>query len=513
MTPNQANNELVSTVQPAWLTTPAVRDRRWLEASVWVGCLIAAGTLFSFLTARPLWEYSTSARASFVYLPVATVVILGLGWTRFPLAAAIFYGYLALAQPTGYSFYLAGSHEGALTVEMVLAVPLLITGLIGSGAPRYRPLPLALKLGWGLLLLAGVIATLLAEDVRATYPTLFGRFLVPMAVTLVVYRRLRTVADYRVVWYGLAVGMVAVLAFGFRRAILGIDTYDVAQRAVGLKGTSSIPALYVVGGALWLAVVRTETNRFFQGALWLGIVALVGVLIWLAAGRAPLLGFALLLAWWFFRRGVRTVYRPKLLILWILGGGLAAAAVAYSLERTLLDLRLMLDRIEQMLSHGVTGESRWVIWSTALEHWKSSPIWGLGPNSWITLNTGFASVHSSMLGILIDTGLVGVAAFLLLFGGTLRAGRAKLYQGLGAEDREFVLGCRAGWIAVNVVLAVFLPFTSGQAYNNIFAYIVLLYPMLTMIAYTSSPRLTPQAAVPWPARSKPGLAPAAAPLG
>ncbi|MCK4341992.1 MAG: O-antigen ligase family protein [Phycisphaerae bacterium] len=469
----------------------AARDIRWIHAGLWVGGLMSIGVVFSFLTRASLWEYSFSTRVSMIYLPLAIVGILALGWTNFPVAAAIFYGYLSLAQTTGYTFYLTGDFLGALTIEMVLAVPVLITGFFGPPA-RGRPLPAGIKWGWGLLLLTSVICTLLARDPILAFYTLMGRFLLPIAVTLAVFRRLRGISDYRVVWFGFTIGLLAISVFGFRRAVLGIDAYGVHQRLLGLKGTSALPSLYLMGAALWMAVSRTETNRFLQGAAWLGIVGLLGILIFLSGGRGISIGFTLLALWWFFRRGSRSLFRPKLLILLILGGGLAAYIVFFSIGRTTLDLHLLRERLEEMWAHGYQQEARWIIWMESLKHWASSPLWGMGLNNWHTLNTQFASVHSSLFGILIDTGLLGVAAFSLLFGGTFLISRKRNYGNLPYDDREFFLGCRAAWVVILLVLSISLPFTSGQGYNNFFAYLVFFYPLLAMTVYVHSPQPTYQ---------------------
>jgi hypothetical protein len=46
---------------------------------------------------------------------------------------------------------------------------------------------------------------------------------------------------------------------------------------------------------------------------------------------------------------------------------------------------------------------------------------------------------------------------------------------------------RAGWIIMLLLLCTNLPFTSGQPANNIFAYVVYMFPMLAMLVYTRHP--------------------------
>ncbi|UCF34790.1 MAG: hypothetical protein JSV78_05685, partial [Phycisphaerales bacterium] len=189
-------------------------------------------------------------------------------------------------------------------------------------------------------------------------------------------------------------------------------------------------------------------------------------------------------------------------------------AVRYSLAQTELSLEFLVERFSRLLEHGLTGESRWRIWTEALGHWAGSPVWGLGPNSWLKVNPIFASIHSSFVGLLFDVGLFGLFAWALFFGSTLLHGRAKLVGHLPMRDQQFFFGCRAGWTVYLMLMMVELPFTSGQPKNNIFAYVVLMFPLLVMIllreraalglrAADAQPLLEPASYVEYGARPQP----------
>lgn len=486
------------------------RDRRWVAVAALVGGLTLAGAAFS-MTTRRLWPYeSFSARFSFLYVWVAAVLILALGFDRrlFPFAGALFYAYLPFAQAAADQHLCYGDMDGAITFEMLLAVPLILVGLCGPRAPTPHPLPAGLKGGWIAILAAAALATLFAADPGVAAWTFLARFAVPIAVTLVLFRRLRDIADFHILTYGLVLGMFAVIVFGFQRSVEGTNisnplTGEVEQRYAGLSVSSAVPAFYVMGVALWSARARAERPAFVSAVLWLTLAGLIPVLMWLGAHRAPLAAAGLLLVLW-APAAIRPILRRPLgLIPLLLGVGAVIWLARYSMETTALNTGFVVDRFKDLLETGLRGHNRVEIWSMALDGWRNSPFWGVGLNNLVVNTRAYLNVHSSVLGILYDMGLAGFLAFTLLFVALARMTLAVRSCALSREDRGIFRGHLVTWIVLLLMLAVDVPFTSGQPKNNIFVYLVFLYPLLCMIVYARADR-APAAGEARPPHSLPG---------
>ncbi len=458
-----------------------------LQAALWVGGLTIAGVVFSFATRWIWYDYTFTFRVSWVYVPVAFVAILFLAQLRFPVAAALFYGYLPIGQAAHAQNFLIGDVNAALTYEMVLALPLILAGALGTpgsaGLPR-RPVPMSVKLSLAGFVLAGLVAAMLSSDLPVCLTAWVGRFLLPFLVTIVLVRRLERLEDYRTVWYGLIVGLSAIAVFDYRRAVLGeVESYtDISQRYIGATQSFAIPLLYALGGALWLGVARARRGAVVQSLFWFGLFAGSFLLMWLGASRGPLIGIGLLVLWW-LPTLARQLHRPGIILMVLIGSAAGVYFVRDALTRTTLDVQLTLDRLKELQAGGLTGHNRAAIWSQALDLWAQQPIFGLGPNHWVTLDTGFESVHSTWVGLLFDTGVLGAAVFTVFVIAVLRVARRSTAQHLSDLDRAFFLGCRAGWVVMLLILCTNLPFTSGQPRNQIFAYMVFFFPALALVTY------------------------------
>ena len=481
---------------------PAPDDRRWLTTLAVVGGMMAFGVLFAYGTANRLQGYNLSTRFSFLYIPVSMVLILAMGWSRlaFPVAASLFYAYLGVNQNAANEFWLVGDWNAAITFEMVLAIPLIIVGLAGTSAAAEvpsRPIPSLMKWAWILIPLAGLLSCLFSIAFVITFATLMGKVVLPILVTLGVYRRCRDLGDVRLIWYGAMVGMLVITVFDFRRAVMGEVTLAIGERAnqryVGATMSFGIPMIFLLGGALWLGYARAVGRSFVGGMLFLFMAAVIGMLIWLSGTRGTTLGFGVLVLWWFGRRGIGAFFSFRGMLVLLIGGVMSVALVAFSFGYTAMNVGLTIERFKDLFQHGVTEEARWPIWVTAMHQLAANPVLGLGPNAWTVTDFQYESVHSSVIGVLYDLGIVGAILFSVLFIESLLIGRRAYQHHLSHEDREFFLGCRAGWIAMLLVLATNLSFTSGQFKNNIFSYMVFFYPLMAMLVYCRSAALSPAA--------------------
>ncbi len=499
----------------ATFAVPAERSpiTRWLPAVGLVLGLTLLGVGFSVLRG-PQIGISFSARVAMVYCPVAAALILGLAWSArtFPYAAAVYYGFLGVGQAVNVTYHLLGDDDGAVTLEMVLALPLLAAAWLGpraSAAHGDQPLPGKMRTAWLLVAAAAVCSTALARAPDVAVYTFAGRFVVPMLVALGTFRRLRSVADYQIVWFGFLAGFLAVGVFDFQRAVMGeLPWYaaKVGQRHAGATGSFAIPTFYVVGPALWLGHALAMRRSILTGSLLLAMAGVFGVLLWIGGHRGPLVFFAVLVAWWLPGHFFRHLFRIQNLILLIIGVVSIAWVVRYSLERTTLDTSLIVERFLEMRQRGIREESRWILWKRGLDYWAASPLTGLGLNNWVVVDDHFESVHSSAVGILIDTGLLGALGFGLLFGTTLTLVRARSLTHLTYEEQRFVLGCRAAWVVLLLLLCTNLPFTSGRPQNYVFAHTVFFFPVLAMTVHARRRQFA------GPSRA-PGWSPAGVPPG
>lgn len=492
-------NQYYSATEPmrlkAGLTGPELgfSDRRWLVASALVLGVLGVGVLAVTAQGLIVLGPSFSARVSMIYVPIAAVIILFLGWSShgFPIAAAVFFGYLGTAQAAHADYFLLGDIHGALTFEAVLALPLLIVGLAGPAPQRYAAAPPMLNLGFAAVLITAFISTVLAVSPATAIPTFFARFVLPILVTVALARRLRSIDDYFVVWVGFLAGLVAISVFSYRRAVLGVTewyAFEVSQRFAGVSGSFAIPAVYICGAALWLGHGYALRRSLLAGVALLCAATVFVVLVWIGAHRGPLIFIALLVVWWLLVTVIRTMHNFRVLLLAVLGAAAVAALVVYSLRHTTLDLSFMFERLQEIKNRGVTDEPRWHIWMQGMRHAASSPLWGVGLNNWVYVEDYFESIHSAFFGIIFDMGILGLTAFGLLFAATLLYVRKPDLAHLPYLHQRFFLGCRAGWIVMLLLLATNLPFTSGQPRNNIFTYAVYFYPLLVMVTRMRHPK-------------------------
>jgi hypothetical protein len=471
-------------------------DVRWVLPVVVVGGLIAIGVVFSRFTLVALYPMSFSARASVPYCIAAAVIMLFMGWRNFPLAATLFYGFLPLCMAASGTYFIVGDVTSALTIEELFAIPLLIVAWLGPrGTPpgAARPMPPLLQFSFAAIVCTALLSTLLAISPGTAVGTLFGRYIIPVLVTLGVYRRLRDVSECRIIWYGFVIGFIAIAAFGYERSVLeeGIAP-GVGQRHIGLTKTTAEPAVMLIGSALWLAFAKARGTGLARGVFWLGLATAIGVLLWIGSHRGPVFFAALLVLWWLPRNVVGRMYELRVLLLSVAVTAVAFWIVTFSLGQTYLDMRLPIERFIELREHGLEGEARWMIWQWALSRWESSPIWGVGLNNWVLLEAG-ASAHGALVGFLVDTGILGFAAYMGFFTGVLLISRRRYYSYLAPADKSFYLGLRAGWVMMLALLAVDLPLTSGQPQSNAYNYLAFFFPLVAMLVYSRCPMASPAA--------------------
>jgi O-antigen ligase len=106
-------------------------------------------------------------------------------------------------------------------------------------------------------------------------------------------------------------------------------------------------------------------------------------------------------------------------------------------------------------------EGRSFSWIIAMNHWKESPVWGCGSESWSSIansSSGMIWLHNIFLELLLNQGLIGVLLLILLvFSG---------YNKTKKEDRLFL-------IALVTVSAFPLFFQNGLWEMNFWRFILI----------------------------------------
>jgi len=481
-------------IQPAPAVPEQIADRRWLTLGLLVGGLYAVGVLYAWRIG-PSFSSSFSGNVTSVFLPVAVVIILFVGFSPqgYAIAAGLFYSFLPLSQAASGEYDLYGEGATALTYEMLLAVPLILTAWLGPRGIESpsRNVPRALPAACWAFVAAAAVSTLLAQSPTLALPAFASRILLPVLVTLGSARRLRNLTDAYVLWLGLAAGIAIMAVFSLQRVTTGeVLSYgtNANQRFAGASGTLMLPSLLVVGPALWRGHALAVRKSPLHGLPWIVLAGVLGLLMWLGGHRGVSGAFGLLVLWWLPGHVVRHFLSARALVSSILIGGVVAFLVVRSIQSTTVNVELTAERLTDMGQQGLYAEARWPLWVEGIGHWLSSPIWGNGQNNWALLNSGFESSHSSVVALLEDLGLLGAIPFGLIVLLVLGISRNSKLGGLAPLEQEFFRGSRAAWITLLLLLCVDLPFTSGQPRNSIFAYAVFLFPGMAMMVYTRYPR-------------------------
>jgi O-antigen ligase len=327
---------------------------------------------------------------------------------------------------------------GALCVALTLAAWLARRGPRRVATPLDRPAVI-----W---LTAMGLSTLFALD-RAASAASLGKGLIPFVAGLAAWHAL----DRR---RG-AAAAIAVLAAGSVASLIGSAGFVAAggrypARAIGLTGswmTFGLQLLLLVSLACGIAATARE-RAWRLGALAAALAGALGLAT--SFTRSAWLGLAVALA---VLLGLR---RPRWLLLLALVGGLAVALLPGDHG----------DRLRSAFdpAHGANRE-RLLMWDAGVRAFRDHPLTGVGLQNLTSLLDGYRSplaaerpahVHNSYLHVALATGVVGLAAFLVLCAGLVRtcAGGVlalRRARGLGAGVR---LGVTAG-VAGFLVAALF----------------------------------------------------------
>jgi O-antigen ligase len=287
---------------------------------------------------------------------------------------------------------------------LIFAAAFLLSGAFAATLGNYIPLDKALEevplYGAAVLLvLCGLVtATRAAETDRtdALLKTLFWPFVAASFSGLVFVL---------VPWFGNVLALQP-----------GARLHGVFTNIIELGGQS--------GFSLVLGLVLTmRTKR----AYWVVIGTVAGLTAAIGSfSKASMLGFLPLLALLgYVAAGARLRLKPLLVLVAVV---LLGAAVAFGVAGLLLDgalgielgtdQRLRLESLMDIIASGTLDETtttgRTAVWKIGFEHWKASPIFGLGLSAFDRVRGPDIEIHNSALRVLGESGLVGMIAFVVM---------------------------------------------------------------------------------------------------
>jgi O-antigen ligase len=172
--------------------------------------------------------------------------------------------------------------------------------------------------------------------------------------------------------------------------------------------------------------MRTKQLRWVVIGVVAGLTAAIG-----SFSKASMLGFLPLLALLgYVLAGARLRIRSTIvLVVGVVLGALAVAGVARRLLDGSLgielgtDQRVRLESLTAIIASGTLDEAtttgRTAVWKVGFEHWKASPVFGLGLSAFDRVRGPDMEIHNSALRVLGESGLVGAGAFLMMLASLL----------------------------------------------------------------------------------------------
>lgn len=422
-------------------------------------------------------------------LVVGAVLLL---FTPLIVSTSLFFPFI-----TGKAFFFR------LVVEIALALWLVLIWL----KPEYRPQKSYLLIGVVSLVAITVLTTIFGPNPVRSFWSNFERMdgLVNYLHLLGYFLVLISVFEREKIWHwfwNASLGVSVIIGlYGLLQLVGQLEIHQGGARLDATLGNSAYLAVYAlfhVFLALWLLMSNWQINwrRYLYGA----IMVLNLVVLYYTATRGTILGLVgggllslLLLAW---------REKKNLLSRNIATGILLAAIVllgSFYLMRgsQFVTTSPVLSRFASISLSDKTTESRLTIWGMALEGFKERPVLGWGPENFSLVfgkyyepklwsqEPWFDRSHNIFLDWLITAGILGLLAYLSLFG-------AALYYLWRRRSNFTVI---EGSILTGLLAAYF--FNNIFVFDNLVSYIMFL-AILAYIHFRVSPEMIPKV---WPTKT------------
>ena len=376
----------------------------WFAAFV---ALVGAGALVSLLN-QPLY----------VLVPIAAAMALGLVVRRFDVGI---YLLIAATAVNRYEFAVAGWN---VKIENVVVLVVLAAWPWRMAASRERGQRLPFALLIGALLVVNVLASFVNSADLLKSLRIIVRMVLAVATMYVI---LSYISDrdrlFNVLRVLLIVGAVAS-AYG----IVALVVWHCFGRDLGVQSNPGTAAMSVKGrcGRRTSSVPTSRASRLSVGdfsyrafgrsiaVCWLLAFTLAVIALALSLTRGAWLGFAAgAVLTVFFLRGARPSVVLLVIVLAVIG---SAVVFRFNLGNTTEDVSARFATLSSVRTD-VTAASRLRNVDRALSEWRQSPLLGWGTDGYHINHPDILSrLPCPELDALYDTGLVGLAAFVLLVG-------------------------------------------------------------------------------------------------
>lgn len=348
-----------------------------------------------------------------------------------------------------------------LSPEVLFIFALFIGWVIGrmrgvaSGSIR-TPIDLAVA----VLLGAGIVSALLSSAPVFSMVWLLGELVAPILLCYVLASSLRVRRDIYVVLSGMLTGLAIIAAYQALETYRFLMIEGEATR-FGVLGNANFSAAIMVY-LLPVSLVFIFSAR--AGRLRRVIAAFILILtvaaVILSGSRGPWIAMLFIVAsliWVMPRVRIQIMLAVVFLFL-------AALPLMQNLSAIIVDIRPDLTSVEE----AVTSKPRIFLWQASVEVLASPLIYGIGPGMFPTLGIGdptrsavFEHAHQDFLNIGIETGLVGMAAFVAIV--LLTAKHTLLRIRALTEDyfRQTVK-----WVAISLLGFLIIAVTTGVPFHG-----------------------------------------------
>lgn len=387
-------------------------------------------------------------------------------FTPFYVSTAMFFPYI-----TGKGFFFR------VVVEVIFVLYLVLAMSDARFRPKSSPVLWAVATTLLVLILSTIFGANPGRSFWSNYERMEGLIshLHLAAYFLVLASVLKTEADWRRFLYAAAVSGALMAVYGYLQAF-GFTAISVQSglRVDGSFGNASYMAVFMLFNVFIAVYLFLTEQRTWLKYGWAALVLLEIPVVFLTATRGAILGLvggfvvlAVLFALLMKDKAIRTAAVSVLLSVFIL-----VAAFLLVQNKEFVARNYVFQRFANLTFAERTIQSRFTIWAMSFEGLKERPILGWGienynqvfnkyyrPSLWLQ-EPWFDRAHNVVFDWLLSSGIIGLLAYLSIFGSALYV----LWQKYFSEKSYEKL----------VMAAVFSSLLAAYFFHNFFVFDNLL---------------------------------------
>lgn len=320
-----------------------------------------------------------------------------------------------------------------------ILIELLAVFWIGLMAlsPRFRPKISPLAIFYGLFITILILATVLGlspyKSLWSSYERMEGLFghLHLFLYFFMLGSVFTALKDWRLFFNTSIVVSAIVTIYGFVQLAGGAVIHQGGTRVDATMGNATYLAVYLLFHLFLIAIFFFQTRESWLKGIYGALFFLESIVLYFTASRGPLLGFlfgaavfALLFA--FLEKG-----RIRKIAIGVLFAALLIPTVFFFVKDTeVVRSSDTLGRFVNMLGDPA-ARGRFTIWKMAFQGWQERPVLGWGQESFIYVfskyydpslwqnEPWFDRAHNVFLDWLTASGILGLGAYLAIFGAAL----------------------------------------------------------------------------------------------